>query len=900
MNFVIKNPHASNVEEIIKSCNGSTQGLTSLEATKRLGIIGPNEIREGGEQHPILIFLKQFKSTLIYILFVAAIIAFLFKHSVDGYVILIILLINAVIGFVQEYRASQAIRALKKNLVHKTSVYRDGELREINTRELVVGDVVFMEAGSRVPADIRLFNVHDFKTEEAPLTGESFPVEKHTESLLSTTTLADRNNMVWMGTFAVFGEGTGVVVATGEVTALGAIAATLRAVKKPRSHFEERTGTLAKQMGLLAVTTATLVFVVGFFMRGIAFGEIFLFTIAALVSGIPEGLPAILTIVLAVGAYRMSQKKAIVKNLTAIESLGVATVIVTDKTGTLTENTMTVERVSYGNKSEVTVSGNGWEPKGEFVNEAGTILPLEIPELSKMMHIGTLCQKARLIKEEDIYRVEGEPTEAAVLVLAHKAGVEAGSLEEREVVLHEIPFDSDHKYRACLVGHLGAGGVIEKKEIYVVGAPEAILENSKHQFVNSRKVLMNKVHLTAANESIDEFTREALRTLSFAFKEVPNSTLEIDHESIVGLVYVGTVGMKDPIREGVSEAVARARGAGVRVIMATGDHKGTAFAVAREIGLINETDTLFESVKTGSELEVLNEKMFGETIKKVSVFARLTPSMKLKIAKTLQSQNEIVAMTGDGVNDAPALKQADIGISMGVVGTDVARESSDIVLADDNFVSIVNAIEEGRTVFLNTRQASAFLVTTNFAEHGTILLTLALGFALPLTPIQILWLNLATDGVMGIPLAVEPSHSRTLGRSPRRRGENILTKEILPFFVLMVGFMAIGTIYAFTHYLHQGIEMARTGAFLVMAFTQLFNAFNLRSIHTSVFSIGFFTNKVIIWAFGLSVLILITLIYIPVFARIFEFNPIPVLDFVVIAIASSSVLWCGELYKKIK
>lgn len=891
-------PHSQTVEEILQTLSSNINGLSEKEAKTRLEKFGVNEIPEKKARHPILIFLKQFHSILIYILIIAAVISSLSGDLIDVYIITGVILINAVMGFVQERKADQSIQALKKMIVPHAKVYRKGELLQIAARELVPGDIVLLEEGDKVPADARLLEIKIFRTVEASLTGESLPVEKDIKVLSERTALADCKNMVWMGTFVARGQAKAVVTATGINTAFGKIAQDIEKIKRVKGHFKEKTDKLAKQIGIIAIVGASVTFIIGFFIRGFEFLEIFRFTLASLVSGIPEGLPAVLVIVLSIGAYRMAKKNAIIRTLPSTETLGVVTVIMTDKTGTLTENTMNVEKIILPNETEITVSGKGWIPSGSFFQEEKIIHPSGNPSLAKLLEIAAISSDAELLREKDRYEIIGDPTEAALTVLAEKAGIKKEKILEKVKEIDELPFSQDLRCEASLLIFPEKS---KKKEVYVVGAPEAILNHSAYVLENNKCKKITQKQREDISAQVEQLTKKTMRVLALAYKEVPQHIDGLSENLVSRLVFVGMVGMKDPPRPEAKAAIVKAKKAGIRIIMTTGDHKGTAVAIAKEVGLIDKkTKSRYPEAFTGQELSDLSEKEFGDTVKNVSVFARLTPNMKLRIAETLQKQGHVVAMTGDGVNDAPALKKADIGIAMGIVGTDVSRESSEIVLADDNFASIVSAIEEGRIVFKNTRQASSFLVTTSFAEDITIISTLLLGLPLPLLPAQILWLNLVTDGVSDVALAAEPGHGDVLEEAPRKAKEGILSKEIIPFLLLMTCIMVILTLTIFNIYLPQGIEKARTGAFVVMAFTQLFNVLNMRSLRKSLFKIGFFTNRYIVVSLLVSIALLVMVIYTPFFQSIFQFVSLSSVELLTIFLLSSMVFWFGELYKFIK
>ena len=879
--------HAKDIKVLFEEFKTSEKGLTTQETQKRLAQCGPNQISKEKKTPAILKFLKQFNSPLIYILIVAAIISLVFHHRVDGYVIIAIILINATVGFVQENKAEKAIDALEKLIISYAKVYRDGKLVKLPSAALVPGDIVLLEEGDKVPADARLIEIKNFKTQESSLTGESFPVEKSTKILDPSIALGDRVNMVFMSTLVVSGQAKAVVVATANKTQIGQVAKSIQEITHPKMHFNKKVKQLAIQMAIFAVIGAALTFLIGFFINKLEFFEIFLFTIASLVSGIPEGLPAILIIVLAVGARRMAKRNAVIRHLPAVETLGVATIIATDKTGTLTQNSITVEKISTAD-GEFSVTGDGWQPMGKFFSGKTPIHPLKSSILKKILIISTLCNKGNLLKKDGDYEIVGDPTEVSLLVLGKKAGLEKEKLSEK--VIDDFPFSSELKFRASLVeGKTG-------RYICSVGAFETIINKSSYYSKSNKRIRFDDKSKKEFLTQAESLAKKGMRVLALAYKPVTSGVNSVSKESVDRMVFLGLVGMKDPPRKEIKEAIAKARKAGIRVIMKTGDHKETAIAIAKEIGLAtSKTKAL-----TQTELEKLDKVEFRNAVKTVDVFSRVTPKMKAKIVKELQEQGEIVAMTGDGVNDAPALKRSDIGIAMGIIGTDVARESSEIVLADDNFASIVNAIEEGRIVFQNIRQTSFFLITTNVAEDVTIVSSLAMGLTLPLLPIQLLYLNLVTDTFPGIALAMEPGHHDVLNQPPRNKKERILNKELIPFLILMAGVMVLGTIPLFKHFLPQGVDKARTVAFAAMSMFQLFNVLNMRSLKKSLFKIGMFTNKWILLGLGASFLLMLGVIFLPGISDVFSFVPLTLGEIGLIILITSSIFVFGELYKLIR
>lgn len=883
--------HAIDEKELISKLRSNEKGLKSSEAKSRITKYGKNELLEKKPTSIFVTLLKQFHSWLIYILIIAAIISYYFNHLIDVYVILAVILINAAIGFTQERKAERAIRALKKLIVSYAKVYRDNSLTKINASNLVPGDIVYLKQGDKVPADARLLEIKNFQTNEASLTGESFPVDKKINSLPEKTQVADRKNMVFMGTFVTSGNAKAIIVTTGTNTEVGKVARDIQKIPSVKSHFQEKSDMLAKQMGAIAIASALLTFIIGYAILKLDTKEMLLFTIAILVSAIPEGLPAVLAIVLAIGSFRMSKRNALIRKLSATETLGIVTTILTDKTGTLTENTMNVESIILPGHKEIKVTGEGWKPKGKFIQDKKIIFPLENKHLTKLLNISAICNNSEVLKGKNTqgkFTIIGDPTEAALLVLAEKTGLKKDTLIKNR--LDDLPFNQDLKFRASLYKNKNT------KELYVLGAPEAVLKNSKNLLHKNKITELNTSKLNDLNKQISTLTKNGQRVLALAYKTVPNNTQNLKEDSINNLILVGIVGIRDPPRKEVKDSITKAKNAGIRIVMATGDHKETALAIAMDVGLVEKTTKVY----TENDLKKLNKKQFSDTIRNQNVFARLTPNMKFRIAEELQKQGEIVAMTGDGVNDAPALKKADIGISMGIIGTDVARESSDIVLADDNFASIVSAVEEGRIVFNNTRQASSFLITTNVAEVVTILTTMLAGLPLPLIPIQILWLNLVTDGVNDVALATEQGHGDTLNKKPRNSKENFLSKDIIPFLLIMSAIMVIATFFIFQFFLSENLEKARTGAFAVMAFTQLFNVFNMRSLKLSTFKIGLFSNKYINMSVIASVLLLIGVIYLPFFQNIFQFATLTVIELIAIVAISSLVLVAGEVYKRVR
>ena len=870
-----ENPHSIEAKELLQQLGSTEDGISGEESQKRLQEFGPNEIPDAGKKPIWKIVLKQFNNLMVYILLAAALISFFTKHYVDVYVILAIIIINAIIGFVQEYKAEGALIALKNLLVPQCKVIRNGGLQTVNSRELVPGDIIALEEGDNIPADARVIYAKNARTSEASLTGESVPVSKTSDSLFGEIPLAEKSNMVWKGTFLAGGSIKAVVTGTGLKTQIGEIATSILQIEPKKTNFQNKTDKLARQMALIAIASAVVLFVVAYFFNDFEINEILLISIAALVSAIPEGLPAVLSIVMAVGSHRMSKNNAIIREITATESLGSVSTIVTDKTGTLTQNTMTIKKVWVPNAKEVDVLGEGWESEGELSGQKEDIEAIDL-----LLEIASHCHNSA-IQEDDkgMLVVTGDPTEAAFLVLGNKAGK-----SKDHTILEDVAFNSDIKYRSTLV-EKG-----EKKIRFYIGAPESILEIcTSLKLSDGETKTLDDAEKSIINEKISSWSKESLRVLALAIKEEHTGP-----QSDQNLEFIGLAGMMDPPRPGVYEAVKSCHLAGIRVIMATGDHADTALAIAKSVGIVKEGR---EKVYTDSDLSKISKETFDLAVQESDVFCRLTPVMKLNIAKSLQKQGELIAMTGDGVNDAPALKQANIGISMGILGTDVAKDASMMVLADDNFATIVKAIEQGRIVFNNARRTSFFLISTNFAEILILILAVSFGLPMPLTATQILWINLVTDGFCDKALAAEQGKGNELQSPPIDPKENILNKSVYPFLIINTILMTGISLAAYLYYLPESLEKARTIVFITMAFSQLFNVLNMRNLEGSTFKIGLFSNKWVNYSLLISILLQIIIIEIPSMAALFKFIPITFWEFIFWAGITSLVFWITEVFK---
>ncbi|MFC4875016.1 cation-translocating P-type ATPase [Negadavirga shengliensis] len=801
----------------------------------------------------------------------------------------------------------------------KAKVLRDGEEKEISAEAVVPGDVIILEEGRAIPADGRLLEAKELHTSEASLTGESMPVEKSTDRTDKDAAIGDRLNMVWKSTNVVNGTGKAVVTAIGRQTEIGKIAQSIGQMEIKDSNFRKKTTLLGKQMAGIAIGTSAIVFALGYWMREFEFEEILLVTIAVLVSTIPEGLPAVISIVLAIGAKRMARQNVIMREFTATEMMGSVSVILTDKTGTITKSILMVKKLFTGIGKEVAVSGSGYQLEGDFKVEGEKELDFEeSPVERKLAVIAAFCNNAHIKEkkdrsskkakegnerdkrdkegEEEEQEIGGDPTEAAMFVIGEKAGLKKKTPFDQYKLLEDLPFKSERKFRASLVE------TEEGPEIFVIGAPERVLELSKEYLTSDGPQSMEDEKRKEIQDKMEEWAHQAMRVLALGYKK-SDSKEGLSSDDVEDLVWVGITGIIDPPREGVRESIEECKKAGIRVVMVTGDHKNTATAIAEKTGILESKegneDSEYPISMVTKELEVEDEK-FDDYIKNVNVFARMNPDVKLRIAERLQAKDTLIAMTGDGVNDAPALKRADVGIAMGERGTDVAKDASEIVLQDDNFSSIVNAIREGRIVFNNVRITSYYLLTTNFAFAVAFILSMAIGLPLLLTAVQILYVNLVTSGIIGIALATEPGHGDIMHRPPVKKNEKIFKWDVVPYIMLVSLVMVTLALLTFNHYLPQGEEMARTATFVIVSMTQIFNIFNMRALHLSIFEIGFFTNFWVNIAFGAAIALQFAVVKIPLLKTLFEFEEFPVLDFLVMMLISTVIVWAGELYKYLR
>jgi len=867
-------------EEVLEKLDTTLEGLHPDEADSRLRKFGPNKLAEEEKISRWKLLLHQFTNPLIYILLIAAVVTFFLEEYKDTGVIIAVILLNAAIGYTQELKAEKNVRALKRLIVPRARVVRNGREMEIDSEGLVPGDVVVLASGAKVPADIRLIKALEVRIDEAMLTGESLPAEKGVREIPEDNlTYGDQLNMAFMGTVVVHGRAKGVVVETGQRTVLGQIASKVQETSTLKAPLQEKFDRFAKTIGFIVLIASAVLFIVGI-LSGEKIKDMFMTVVAAAVATIPEGLPVVVTITLAIGVTRMARRNAIIRKLPAVETLGSTTVIGSDKTGTLTKNEMTVKGV-YAGERVYEVTGEGYDPSGEILAEWQAVDPGLDPELERVFRIGLLCNESDLYLEYGEYKVDGDPTEAALIVSAMKAGLDVEKERNEYPRLDIIPFESDRGYMATLHAHNG------KKFIFIKGAPEKLFDICTTCSTGP----WPKVGHIAEN-----FARDGLRVLAMAYKEVPPETKEITHEDLeTGLVFAGLQGMLDPPRPEVIGAIEGCRKAGIRVVMITGDHAVTARTIAKKLGIEGKDP----KVITGRELEVMDDEELFQKVQEIDVYARVSPNHKLRITRQLIRAGEIVAVTGDGVNDAPALKAAHIGVAMGKGGTDVAREASDMVLADDNFISIFHAVEEGRIVFDNLRKVTFFLIPTGIAAILTILGSILLGLPLPYLPAQLLWINLVTNGLQDVALAFEPGEKDVFSRPPRDPKEGIMNRTLIVRTVLVSLLISAGVLYEFWWALDQGVslERARTLAMTVMVFFQFFQAWNSRSEIQSVFTINPMSNPFLFYGMIAAVLAQLAVIYAPALQWIFRTEPITGREWMQILLVALTVVILVEADK---
>ncbi len=872
----------------LESFDTTADGLSREEVTNRLAKHGPNQLPEPKTRGPLIRFLYQFHNVLIYVLIAASAVTALLEHWVDASVILGVVVLNALIGYVQEGKAEDALRAIRQMLSPNAMVMRGGRQTTIQAEELVPGDIVLLQSGDKVPADLRLFRVKGLQIQESILTGESMAVEKITEPVAQEAVIGDHLCMAYSGTLVTHGQGAGVVIATGAQTEIGRISTLVSEVESVTTPLLRQMAQFGRWLTAAILGIAIITFAFGSLVRDYGFAEMFLAAVSLAVAAIPEGLPAIMTITLAIGVQRMAQRNAIIRRLPAVETLGAVTVICSDKTGTLTRNEMTVRTMASA-AGLFKFSGTGYDPHGAISLANMDIRPEEQPLLLEAVRAAVLCNDATLEQKNDEWLVHGDPMEGAVIVAGLKAGLDIEAVAKQYPRTDLIPFESEHRFMATL-HHSHTGDAF----IFLKGAPERILEMCAHQrTVDGEQPLDRKYWLNR----IEEVAQQGQRILAIAVKPANNEQMELTFSDVENdLTMLGLFGLIDPPREEAIEAVQVCDKAGIRVKMITGDHSATARAIARQLKLVNSDDVL-----TGQELDLMSEDELRQHVQDVDVYARVNPEHKLLLVRLMQEQGFIVAMTGDGVNDAPALKRADVGTAMGHNGTEAAKEAAEMVLADDNFASITHAVEEGRTVYDNLKKAILFILPTNGGEALIILAAILLGFdQLPLTPVQILWVNMVTAVTLALTLAFEPPEKNVMRRPPRNAHEPMLA----PHLIWRVAFVSVillsGTFGLFLWDMAQGvsIEHARTVAVNTLVVFEIFYLFNSRYITASVFNrAGLTGNRYVLIAIVILIILQLGFTYLAPMQSLFGTAAIDFDIWLRILLVSSSVLFLVELEK---
>ncbi len=873
------------------------KGLSKEEIAGRIEKYGYNELKEKEKESVWVKIGKQLKDFLVVTLIIASIVSGMVGEISDAIVIIAIVIVNAVLGVVQEGKAEKAMEALKKMSAPNARVLRSGHIEIIPAKNLVPGDVVFIEAGDSIPADMRLIESSNLKVEEASLTGESVPSEKDAgKAFDAEVSIGDRLNMAYMSTIVTYGRGKGIVVNTGTNTEIGRIAEAIQTFEDETTPLQQKLNELGKLLGLACLIICVIVFAIGF-MRGGDILEMFLVSVSLAVAAIPEGLPAVVTIVLALGMKRMVQRNAIVRKLLAVETLGCVTVICSDKTGTLTQNEMTVVR-AFTDGNIYKISGQGYNPAGEITFEDEKINPETEPGLKLLLSAGVLCNDSTLEQKdakENLWGIIGDPTEGALVVAGAKAGYDKAKMNEGHVRIEEIPFDSERKMMTTFHDNFKQNKIVS----FTKGAPDIILGRCSKMLQNGSVIDLTEAMKQQIAKVNSEFAGDALRVLAFTYREYDKLPEAISSDSIEkDLVFIGLMGMIDPARVEAFEAIKTCKEAGIKPVMITGDHKDTAVAIAAELGLMEE----HSGVLTGNELDKFSDEELFNRVGNTSVYARVSPEHKVRIVEMLKKRGHIAAMTGDGVNDAMALKKADIGVSMGITGTDVAKGTADIILMDDNFATIVSAVEEGRIIYSNIRKFVFFLLSCNIAEIFIIFLSILFNMPVPLVPIQLLWLNLVSDSFPALALGTEAGEPGIMKKKPRDTKEPILNKSLSTGILILSIAQTAAVLTAFRWALNnynKDLEIARTLAFTTLVVVELFMAFTCRSERYPVIKLGIFSNRALVLATITSFVLGIAVLYIPFLQPIFKTVSLGIRDWVMILLLSIIPVLTGEIYKLI-
>jgi magnesium-transporting ATPase (P-type) len=880
--------HSRQAAQVLAELGARAQGLDAQEAARRLRVDGPNRLPATPPRSALQRLAAQVHNPLIYALLAAALISLLLRHGVDAVVILAVVVVNAAVGFVQEGRAEQALAALQDMVAPRCSVLRDGRRLAVPAEQIARGDVVLLDAGDRVPADLRLLDAHALKLDEAILTGESVPVDKDGACVPADAPLGERGGMAFSGTYVAAGQGAGVVVATGAATELGRISTLLGGVQPLKTPLLAQMDRFARRLTALILAASAAVFALAVLARGYPAADAFMVVVGLAVAAIPEGLPAVLTITLAIGVQRMARRHAIVRRLPAVETLGAVSVICTDKTGTLTRSEMTARAVLTA-AGAYAATGVGYDPAGTVQRDGRDCDAKGDPALLDLVRAAALCNDAAMRHGGADWTVAGDPMEGALLVLAHKAGLDPAAVRAQLPRQGAIPFDAQHRFMATL--HRGEDGTF----IAIKGAPERVLDMCTHALgpEGPRPLERDAWHARA-----EALAAQGQRVLAFARKPVPDRQTGIGFRDVEGATLLGCVGLLDPPRPEAAAAVAECRSAGIRVVMITGDHAVTARAIAHQLGLADDPRTL-----TGRDLDALDAAGVRAAVREAVVFARTTPEHKLRLVEALQAEGLTVAMTGDGVNDAPALKRADVGIAMGRKGTEVAKQAAEMVLADDNFATIVAAVRAGRTVYDNLRKVIAWTLPTNGGEALTVIAALALGLALPVTPVQILWINMVTAVALGLTLAFEPTEPGTMARAPRRRDAPLLTGE-LGWRIAFVSVLFVAGAFGVFFWAQQRglpLETARTLVVNTLVAMEVFYLFSVRYVHgTALTWRGVLGTPAVLAGVGVVVLAQLAFTYLPGLQRVFDTHAVTLGQGLLAVSAGAALLALAEAEKALR
>jgi len=896
--------------EVLEELKTSEEGLGSQEAKNRLAAYGPNELKKQKGKSLVRLFLDQFADVLMIILLIATGLSLVIGETVDALIILAIVIASAALGFTQEYRSEKAVEALKRMTAPTAIVLRDGKETKVPASQLVPGDIILLYTGDKVPADARILEAFNLKVDEAALTGESAPVDKYAHEVLRETQLSDKPNIVFTGTIIVYGRARAIVTTTGMQTEFGKIAQMVQATSEEETPLEKRMASVGKWIAILAVVICLGVGGVGIVVERRPIVDMILWAVSLAVAAVPEALPAIVTGALAIGMYRMAKVNTVVKRLPAVETLGSTSVICSDKTGTMTKGEMTVQRI-YANGEALRVSGIGYNPEGEFQIVDKTVALSE--ELKQLLKIGVLCNDSTLEKDTQTekWTIKGDPTEGALLVAAAKADLWKQDLEAKEPRIAEIPFSSERKHMTTI--HLADN----KKTAYMKGAPEIVLQKCTNILQAGKVKKLTEENRVALLTATENMASEAFRNLGFAYRELSPKETEFGEDIEENFTFVGIIGMIDPPRAEVKDAIALCKSAGIRVVMITGDHKLTATAVAKDLGLLGENNE--GKVLTGAELEEMTDEQLLSKVEDVVIYARVSPEHKMRIVKAWKAKDQIVAMTGDGVNDAPALKISDIGIAMGITGTEVTKEAADMVLADDNFASIVKAVREGREIFGNIKKYLTYLLQCNIMEILVMFIvvvsvpTLARiispgsnidainSSAIALTAVQLLWLNLVTDGLPAIALGVDPGDADLMQQKPRSPKESIFSRDVKTYLAVMPALMTTLLLLAFFMYKpwtgsFQLLE-ARTQLLTAMIVMELTVAVSCRSLKYPVFKVGIFKNKFLWLAILSSFALQLFILYTPGVQTVFDVHSPELVDWAIAALFAAIVFSVLEIGK---